>query len=84
MPGAAEAGLDAYLGDLAISVPRAAEQATAGGHSLTAELQLLTVHGVLHLLDHDHADDAEKQTMWTAQAAILEKLGAEITAPAVE
>jgi probable rRNA maturation factor len=80
-PGMAEAGLPPYLGDLAISIPRAAAQATAGGHSLTAELQLLTVHGVLHLLGYDHADEGEKETMWAAQAAILEKIGAEITAP---
>jgi probable rRNA maturation factor len=80
-PGMAEAGLPPYLGDLAISVSRAAAQATAGGHSLTAELQLLTVHGVLHLLGYDHADEGEKEAMWAAQAAVLTQLGAEITGP---
>lgn len=71
-----------YFGDLAISVPRAVAQAEAGGHPVEAELQLLVVHGVLHLLGHDHATRAQKARMWTAQAAILRGLGAVITAPA--
>ncbi len=64
-----------YLGDIVLSLPRAAEQAGERGHSLEAEVQLLVVHGVLHLLGHDHADEAEKASMWAAQAAILETLG---------
>ena len=70
-----------YLGDVVISYPRAREQAQAGGHSVEAELQLLVVHGVLHLLGHDHSTTAEKNVMWQAQAAVLKKLGAAITAP---
>ena len=69
------AGEGDYLGDIAISVPRARTQARAGGHSLEAELQLLVVHGVLHLLGHDHASPAQRRAMWAAQDAILEKLG---------
>lgn len=64
-----------YLGDILISVPRAAEQARAAGHALEAELQLLTVHGVLHLLGHDHAGAEEKKLMWAAQAEVLARLG---------
>ena len=78
------AGAPVYLGDIAISVPQAARQAAAGGHSVAAELQLLTVHGVLHLLGHDHATAAEKAAMWQAQAAILTQINAPIVAPAVE
>jgi probable rRNA maturation factor len=84
MPGMAEAGLAAYLGDVAISVARAAAQAAAGGHSLAAELQLLTVHGVLHLLGHDHDEPAAKAAMWAAQTAVLTQLEAEITGPGAE
>jgi len=73
-----------YLGDIAISVPYAARQAHAEGHSLLAELQLLTVHGVLHLLGHDHLEPDEKAEMWLAQAEILQALGAEITGPPEE
>ena len=32
-----------------------------------AELRLLLVHGILHLLGHDHLDDAERAKMWTRQ-----------------
>ncbi len=64
-----------YLGDIVISVPRAQIQAETEGHSLEAELRLLVVHGVLHLLGYDHADEDEKATMWSAQSQILSKLG---------
>jgi probable rRNA maturation factor len=68
-------GAHRYLGDVAISFPMAEAQAARAGHALDAELQLLTVHGVLHLLGHDHADDAERSRMWTAQSEILAALG---------
>ena len=64
-----------YLGDVVISVARAAEQAMERGHTVEAEMQLLAVHGVLHLLGHDHARRAEKERMWAAQARVLERLG---------
>jgi probable rRNA maturation factor len=64
-----------YLGDILISVPRAEEQARAAGHGLEAEVQLLAVHGTLHLLGYDHAEVEEKARMWKAQAEVLERLG---------
>lgn len=64
-----------YIGDILISIPRAQSQAAAAGHALESEVQLLVVHGVLHLLGHDHAEPAEKARMWKAQADILESLG---------
>lgn len=64
-----------YIGDILISIPRAQAQAEAAGHPLEAEVQLLVVHGVLHLLGHDHARAKEKARMWKAQAEILERLG---------
>jgi probable rRNA maturation factor len=64
-----------YLGDIVISLERAAAQAEQGGHPLLAETQLLVVHGVLHLLGHDHADTEEKAKMWWHQAEILARLG---------
>lgn len=66
---------DPYLGDILISIPRASLQADAAGHPLQAEVQLLVVHGMLHLLGHDHAEPDEKARMWAAQAAILQTLG---------
>lgn len=64
-----------YLGDVVISIPRAAQQAQAAGHPVEAEAQLLVVHGVLHLLGHDHATAEEKALMWEEQAKVLERLG---------
>ena len=64
-----------YLGDILISVPRAKEQARTAGHALDVEVQLLTVHGTLHLLGYDHAEAEEKTRMWKAQAEILRGLG---------
>jgi probable rRNA maturation factor len=64
-----------YIGDILISVPRAQAQAEAAGHPLEAEVQLLVVHGVLHLLGHDHAGPEEKARMWNVQAEILDRLG---------
>lgn len=64
-----------YLGDILISIPRAAEQAKAAGHSVEDEAQLLVVHGTLHLLGHDHAEADEKARMWAAQAEVLKRLG---------
>jgi probable rRNA maturation factor len=70
-----------YLGDIIISVPRAASQAAEGNHPLSAELQLLTVHGVLHLLGYDHAEEGGKAEMWTVQAEILKGLGSPLQFP---
>jgi probable rRNA maturation factor len=68
----------AYLGDIAISLPRARSQAKAGKHALEQELQLLAVHGMLHLLGHDHSTAKDKAAMWAAQQRILAKLGVNI------
>ena len=66
-----------YIGDILISIPRAKSQATAARHPLEWEVQLLVVHGVLHLLGFDHADAEEKTRMWRAQREILTQLGLE-------
>lgn len=70
-----------YLGDIAVSYARASGQARHGRHPVKAELQLLVVHGVLHLLGHDHATAGERAGMWAAQAEILRQIGCAITAP---
>jgi len=67
-----------YLGDVVISYPRAEAQAASAGHSVADELLLLVVHGVVHLLGHDHAGRAEKRKMWAAQEEILNELGVHI------
>lgn len=79
--GAAMPGMEAYLGDMAIAIPVAAEQARQAGHELVDELALLTVHGVLHLLGYDHAGAAEQQEMWRLQDAILAGLELPLRSP---
>ena len=64
-----------YFGDIAISLPSAQAQAAAGEHSPQEELQVLVVHGTLHLLGHDHAETQQKSRMWAAQGEILDALG---------
>jgi probable rRNA maturation factor len=55
------------LGDLVISVRTAAQQAEELGQDPRAEIRLLAVHGLLHLLGHDHhqAEEAELMTAST-------------------
>jgi len=72
MPGMEE--LPLYLGDIMISVPYAQRQAAQQGHTLSEEVQLLAVHGVLHLLGHDHLLPDEQEAMWQSQREILASL----------
>jgi probable rRNA maturation factor len=46
------------LGEIAISIDRAAEQAAERGHSLADELRILMLHGLLHLSGFDHETDS--------------------------
>jgi probable rRNA maturation factor len=61
----------ALLGDVVLCPPVAAAQARQHGHSTQAELELLTVHGVLHLLGYDHADPEEEAEMFGLQNELL-------------
>ena len=70
-----------YLGDVIISFPQAKNQADQAGHSLAAEINLLVVHGVLHLLGYDHDEPEGKVKMWSAQTQILTTLGVKINSP---
>ena len=62
---------DGVVGDVAVCPQVAAEQAPANGHSARDELQLLTVHGILHLLGYDHAEPEEHREMFALQARLL-------------
>jgi len=64
-----------YWGDLVIACPYSQHQATHFGNTLGAELQLLAVHGTLHLLGYDHDDAAEEEEMWALQEKILASFG---------
>lgn len=60
-----------YLGDVVISYQRALAQAAELGHAVAEELALLVVHGVLHLLDYDHREEAAAQKMREREERIL-------------
>ena len=63
------------LGDMAISLERAREQAAEFGHSVRREVGYLTIHSVLHLLGYDHMDEgAMKRQMRAREEAILAEI----------
>ena len=63
------------LGDIIISLERAAEQAEEYGHSLKREVAFLTAHSMLHLLGYDHMEPEEEKVMFAKQKEILEIAG---------
>ncbi len=62
------------LGDVVISVERARAQAKSRRVELDRELELLAVHGTLHLLGYDHAEPAEAREMRARTRAIRRRL----------
>lgn len=60
-----------HLGDVAISFPRAEEQAKRYGHSLERELLLLAAHGTLHLLGYDDEVPSGRRRMRSKERAVL-------------
>ena len=79
--GGGPPGHPGLLGDVVISVETAARQAARAGHSLEREAALLLIHGILHLLGHDHGEEEERAKMWKAQEEILTGLKCEIIEP---
>ena len=64
-----------HLGDLVLARGVCAAEAGAQGKTLADHLTHLTIHGVLHLLGRDHADDAEAEAMEAEETTILASLG---------
>lgn len=75
LPPELAAEMGQYLGDIVIAYPYAARQAARFANSVAAELRLLTVHGVLHLLGYDHATSEDEAVMWAVQARVLVPFG---------
>jgi len=70
--GGDDAGPDpGLLGDVVLCPQVAAVQARQAGHSAQQELELLCVHGILHLLGYDHADPEEEAEMFGLQGELL-------------
>ena len=61
------------VGDVVLCPDFAARQASQAGHGLQDELELLTVHGILHLLGYDHREAEEKDLMFGLQDQLLTK-----------
>src|SRR5580693_2778620 len=59
------------LGDVVLCPQVAAEQAAKAGHTTQEELELLCVHGILHLLGYDHAEPEEHAAMFGTQDQLL-------------
>jgi probable rRNA maturation factor len=66
-----ETSAEGILGDIVLCPAVAAAQAETAGHSLTAELSMLSIHGLLHLLGYDHAEPEEEKEMFGLQGEIL-------------
>ena len=64
-----------YLGDIVISFDKARQQAHTGGHTIQSEIELLFVHGLLHLSGFDHDQKEEWAEMTKTQDEILKKIG---------
>ncbi|MGC1184837.1 MAG: rRNA maturation RNase YbeY [Candidatus Dormiibacterota bacterium] len=62
-----------FLGDIVISVRTAASQAELAGADPTAELRLLAVHGLLHLLGYDHAEVRDSARMTETTQDLLDR-----------
>ncbi len=60
-----------YLGDIVISYETARENARAAHWFIRDELELLVVHGVLHLLGYEDTSPRRRTQMWRRQAEIL-------------
>ena len=60
-----------HLGEVIISYPQAVIQAEERGHHVEREVATLVVHGVLHLLGHDHAEPEEQRRMQEKEAEIM-------------
>ncbi len=73
-PGDATRDAPQLIGDIALAFETVAGEAERDGKTLEAHLAHLVVHGVLHLLGHDHEEDAAATSMETLETAVLARL----------
>lgn len=72
---------EGVLGDLILAPTVAEKQGATAGHGTVAELELLTTHGILHLLGYDHAEPEDHKEMFGLQAELLKEWGSQAKAP---
>jgi probable rRNA maturation factor len=63
-----------HLGDIVISYPQAIKQAEEHRHPVSREIEILLIHGVLHLLGYDHDVPKRKSVMRNRETAILKMI----------
>jgi probable rRNA maturation factor len=79
-PGPSGSAPPVFLGEIYISVETARRQARAARRPFEREVAHLAVHGVLHLLGHDHATPAGRRRMAALEAGLLRRLSRRIAA----
>jgi len=62
---------EGVLGDIMLCPQIAEQQGVTAGHGTLAEIELLTTHGILHLLGYDHAEPEEHAEMFGLQDRLL-------------
>jgi rRNA maturation RNase YbeY len=65
-----------FLGEIYISLDTARAQSKAARRTLARETAHLTIHGILHLLGHDHHRAGEKKRMWAEEARVMRGVSA--------
>ena len=73
MPGPADEPVSGILGDIVICPSYVEAQVASSGKDLEQELQLLTIHGLLHLLGFDHSTADEEKEMFSLQDGLLQR-----------
>ncbi len=67
--------VERLIGDIVISLDTAARQAAAYDASLQTEVQRLLIHGILHLLGHDHMEADERAVMEAEERRLADSVG---------
>ena len=74
-------GMNLVLGDVIISLETASKQSHERGHSFHHEIIVLLIHGVLHLLGHDHIEEEEAIEMEALERKLLAQVKVEWDVP---
>ncbi|MXY45476.1 MAG: rRNA maturation RNase YbeY [Chloroflexi bacterium] len=69
-------GESAGLGEVIVSYPQAVRQAQQAGHPVERELAFLVIHGILHLIGHDHMYDDDARAMQDKERRAMERVAA--------
>ncbi len=64
-----------FLGDIAICAPEVFREACRFGQESEARFAHMTIHGLLHLLGHDHGEARAAASMESVERAVMERLG---------